>query len=198
MRYLYRLRELQLRDLGGLVFDLYRFGEQRDALVRGKLDALMATDKEIRELESALGRPRGELVVRQPGVGGSCASCGELHSAGARYCATCGVDLEVAAAAERAAAEQAAAPPPFAPAGESGQETEAEPPDEIDPAPADEAAEDAAAAEEEMPDEAARPEDVVVDASSNGAPAEKDDPAQPPAEDAAGSAAETTPDRPAR
>jgi hypothetical protein len=93
LRYLRRLRELQLRDLGGLVFDLYRFGEQREQLVRAKLDRIIATDKEIRALEVAMeerGRPR---EVRQPGVGGACAGCGELHSTYARFCSGCGREL---------------------------------------------------------------------------------------------------------
>lgn len=107
LRYLRRVRELQLRDLGGLVFDLYRFGEQREALVRAKLDAIIATDKEIAWLEDALGQPAGErrLEVRQPAVGGACANCGAFHGSDARYCATCGAELAVARAA--AAADRA-------------------------------------------------------------------------------------------
>ena len=60
-------------------------------------------------------RPRGETVVREPGVGGTCARCGELHASDATFCARCGANLaeaaREAAAAEaerRAAAEKAA------------------------------------------------------------------------------------------
>jgi len=104
LRYLRQLRDLQLRDLGGLVFDLYRFGEQREALVRGKLDAIIATDKEIATLETRLGlAPPGRVLeIRQPGVGGACASCGAFHASDARFCSTCGVELTVATAAAAA------------------------------------------------------------------------------------------------
>ncbi|HVE67327.1 MAG TPA: hypothetical protein VNB64_01975, partial [Solirubrobacteraceae bacterium] len=89
LRYLRQLRELQLRDLGGFVFDLYRFGEQREHLVRAKLDALIATDKEIRALRDLLGLAEGEraLDVRAPGVGGTGPACGAFHSSTARFCA---------------------------------------------------------------------------------------------------------------
>jgi hypothetical protein len=88
-----KLRELQLRDLGGLVFDLYRFGEKREPLVRDKLDRIVATDKEERALEELLGERRRPRDVRQPGVGGTCPSCGAFHGSDARYCAACGVEL---------------------------------------------------------------------------------------------------------
>jgi hypothetical protein len=93
LRYLRRLRELQLRDLGGLVLDLYRFGERRDGLVREKLEAVMATDREVRELQDLLGDRNRTREVRQPGVGGACANCGALHSSDARFCARCGAEL---------------------------------------------------------------------------------------------------------
>jgi hypothetical protein len=66
LRYLRRLRELQLRDAGGFVFELYRFGERREALVRGKLDAIIATDKEIRSLESLLDPAPAGAVPELP------------------------------------------------------------------------------------------------------------------------------------
>lgn len=122
LRYLRQLRELQLRDLGGFVLDLYRFGEQRDPLVRDKLDRIIATDKETHALEALLGegRPGAErtLEIRAPGVGGACPGCGELHASDARFCARCGIDL-AAAATVRAA--QPAPPPPadLAPPGHS-------------------------------------------------------------------------------
>jgi zinc-ribbon domain len=107
LRYLRRLRELQLRDAGGFVFDLFRFGERRDALVREKLDALIATDKEIRHLEALLGVSGPPVEIRQPGVGGTCPSCGAFHGSDARFCAHCGVELKTAASPP-APAEEAA------------------------------------------------------------------------------------------
>jgi hypothetical protein len=169
LRYLRQLRDLQLRDVGGLVFDLYRFGEQREALVRGKLDAIIATDKEIGTLELSLGlTPRRILEVRQPGVGGVCAGCGAFHASDARFCSTCGVELTVAtaaAAADRARqamdewydAEAAPAPAPASvpePVVTAETETapvaEAAPPEET---PAPETAVEAVVAPEESAEE---------------------------------------------
>ncbi len=95
LRHLRRLRELQLRDAGGLVFDLYRFGERREALVRAKFDAIIATDKEIRALEQLLGETGGDRVLelRLPGIGGTCHVCNEFHASDARFCAACGTPL---------------------------------------------------------------------------------------------------------
>ena len=96
LAYLRRVRELQLRDVGGFVFDLYRFGERRDHLVREKLDALISTAKEVHALEGLLEGPAGARVheVRMPGVGGACPHCGDLHASDARFCARCGRELK--------------------------------------------------------------------------------------------------------
>jgi hypothetical protein len=104
------VRELQLRDAGGFVFELYRFGEQRDALVRTKLEALIATDKEIRSLEALLGVAGQVQEIRQPGVGGTCANCGAFHASEASFCAHCGVKLKSAAEEEAAPAKEPAPP----------------------------------------------------------------------------------------
>ena len=131
LRYLRQVRELQLRDAGGFVFDLYRFGERRDALVRTKLDALIATDKEIRSLEGLLGVAGRTQEIRQPGVGGACPNCGAFHSSEASFCAQCGVELQAAAEpAQRVAvaAEEDAPPAEEPPAAEpDGEITVAEP-----------------------------------------------------------------------
>lgn len=197
LRYLRQLRDLQLRDLGGLVFDLYRFGEQREALVRGKLDAIIATDKEIATLETRLGQvPQGRLLeIRQPGVGGACASCGAFHASDAHFCSTCGVELAVATAA--AAADRArqavdqwydaeTTPATEAPAAASGTPVEEVPVAEAAPEPegpstevmpaaedVEETAEPAPAAEE------AAPEEIAVEVISGTEPAslEQDHPA---------------------
>jgi hypothetical protein len=115
LRHLRRLRELQLRDAGGLVFDLYRFGERREALVRAKFDAIIATDKEIRALEGLLGETGRDRVLelRPPGIGGTCPACGDFHAGDARFCAGCGTPLAeppVAPPARPAAPQAAPAP----------------------------------------------------------------------------------------
>lgn len=140
LRYLRRVRELGFRDLGGLVFDLDRFGRERPDLVRAKLDALGAIDRELRGLETALGDERPVEELQEPGIA-ACAHCGTIHGSDARFCPGCGrpagsapepAPAEPEPAAEAAptaepataeqpdapAAEQPAAEQPDAPAGE--------------------------------------------------------------------------------
>ena len=111
-RFLRRARELALRDLGGLVYEARRREQDPGKLAEDKVQRLIALDVELHELDAVLGTPRGETVLREPGVGGTCARCGELHGSEATFCANCGANLAEAAAAEaerRAAAEKAAA-----------------------------------------------------------------------------------------
>jgi hypothetical protein len=139
LRYLRQVRELQLRDAGGFVFDLYRFGRQRDALVRVKLDALIATDKEIRSLEALLGVAGRVREIRQPGVGGTCVNCGAFHASEASFCAHCGVELKTAAEAAPSVVFAARAEPAAEAAAEAVQ-AEEEAPTEEEAAPAEEPA----------------------------------------------------------
>jgi hypothetical protein len=109
LRYLRRIRELGFRDLGGLVFDLDRFGRDRQDLVRAKLDALSAIDGELRGIEAALGDERPVEELYEPGVS-SCAHCGALHGSEARFCPSCGRPAGTSPAAPE--------PPAAAPAAE--------------------------------------------------------------------------------
>jgi hypothetical protein len=93
LRYLRRVRELALRDLGGLVFDLDRFGRARPDLVRAKLDALTAIDRQVRTLEIAVDDVRAVTELHEPGVA-SCPRCGELNGSEARFCSTCGSRMD--------------------------------------------------------------------------------------------------------
>src|SRR3954468_11771507 len=97
LRYLRRARELALRDLGGLVFDLDRFSRERPDLVRAKLDGLATIDTERRTLEAALGAQHEVDVLREPGVA-SCPRCGALHASDARFCSNCGLPVGPGAA----------------------------------------------------------------------------------------------------
>jgi hypothetical protein len=92
LRYLRRVRELGFRDLGGLVFDLHRFGRQGDDLVRGKLTALDAVDRELRAIERVLDDRRDIIELREPGIA-ACPRCGALHGSEARFCPSCGTQL---------------------------------------------------------------------------------------------------------
>ncbi|QEC49945.1 zinc ribbon domain-containing protein [Baekduia soli] len=92
MRYLRRVRELGFRDLGGLVFDLHRFGRRNDELVLGKLAALDTVDRELRAIERVLDERRDIIELREPGVA-ACPRCGALHGSDARYCPQCGTQF---------------------------------------------------------------------------------------------------------
>jgi hypothetical protein len=109
LRYLRRVRELGFRDLGGLVFDLHRFGRHGDHLVRGKLNALAAVDGELRRLERTLGDEPDVVTLREAGIA-ACPRCGALHGSDANFCPSCGISLD----GPRAVAEVAVGAPPGA------------------------------------------------------------------------------------
>ena len=90
VRYLRQLREVQLRDLGGFLLELHRFGRRRPQLVEEKLAAAAETDSELRALEGALGERRPLRELREAGIGGACQSCGTVHGSRDRYCSWCG------------------------------------------------------------------------------------------------------------
>ncbi len=93
LRYLRRARELMLRDLGGLLYEVHRTAAGRiDAhvpVVNAKVERIAALDAEAHAIEAALSVPRAEAVVFQPGIGGTCAACGELYGSSARFCSNC-------------------------------------------------------------------------------------------------------------
>jgi hypothetical protein len=102
-RFLRRARELAYRDLGGLVFNLHRFGQRNDALVLAKLSTLTQIDRELRTLESALQEREPVTVLREAGIT-ACPRCAAIHSSEDRFCPNCGlsmarhVDLPIAGA----------------------------------------------------------------------------------------------------
>jgi hypothetical protein len=102
LRHLRRVREVLLRDLGGLVFELRRSadlvtGDTGDRLVDEKLRRLAAVNQELHELEAVLDDRRG-MVLREPGIGGTCSVCGELFGSDARFCWACGTPVAPGAA----------------------------------------------------------------------------------------------------
>jgi hypothetical protein len=117
-RYLRRVRELLLRDLGGLVYEIHRStgGDRMHyaGLVRAKAERLATLDAELFALEKRLGAEHPETVLREAGVGGSCPSCGELHASDARFCSACGTRLT-----GRAPAKPAQLPAPAEPASDA-------------------------------------------------------------------------------
>ena len=101
LRHLRRVREVLLRDLGGMVFEVHRSGqagaEEQSRLVGSKLARLDAVNAELHELEAILGDRRG-MTLREPGIGGTCPLCGELHGSDARFCWACGTPVAPGAA----------------------------------------------------------------------------------------------------
>ncbi len=93
VRYLRRLREIQLRDIGGFVLELHRLGRERPDLLQAKVACAAQTDVELRALEQALHEGSAMREIREPGIGGACVNCGAVHGSQDRYCATCGEPL---------------------------------------------------------------------------------------------------------
>jgi hypothetical protein len=99
MRYLRAARELLLRDLGGFYYEVHRTaaGHQSSGhrtILETKAGRLSLIDGELRELESRLGEaPAAHVVVREPGIGGTCPECGELFGSEAHFCSNCGAPL---------------------------------------------------------------------------------------------------------
>jgi hypothetical protein len=92
-RYLRRLREVQLRDIGGFMLELHRFGRERPDLIQAKLAGAAQTDAELRALDQALGAEEPLRELREAGIGGVCHNCGAVHGSEDRFCATCGEPL---------------------------------------------------------------------------------------------------------
>jgi hypothetical protein len=125
LRFLRRARELAYRDIGGLIFDMRRFGRNRQDLLDAKLGALGAVDQELRALERALDDRRPIHELREPGIS-SCPRCGALHDSEANFCPHCGLQLGGPRAMGEVGGAIAAppqAPPP--PAGAAAQATAA-------------------------------------------------------------------------
>ncbi|PTL56382.1 zinc ribbon domain-containing protein [Paraconexibacter algicola] len=134
LRHLRRVRELGFRDLGGLVFDLHRFGRRGDELVAQKLNALAAVDLELRALERALQDQRPFHELREPGLA-ACPRCAAIHGSDARFCPSCGIGLrgplavgEVGDATAPAPAGTPAAPQVVVSAAAGGATAPAPPP----------------------------------------------------------------------
>jgi hypothetical protein len=92
-RFLRKARELALRDLGGLVLDMHRFGQQTSQALLAKLATLRQLDAELRALESALGERRGVTVLREVGIA-ACPRCAAIHGRDDRFCPGCGLAFD--------------------------------------------------------------------------------------------------------
>jgi hypothetical protein len=118
-RFLRKARELGYRDLGGLVFNLHRFGQRNDALVLAKLTTLSHIDAELHALESALHERRAVTVLREAGIT-ACPRCAAIHSSEDNFCPNCGfstrrhADLPIATPAPTSEAGTSQTPMPAA------------------------------------------------------------------------------------
>ena len=201
LRYLRRARELMLRDLGGLLYEVHRTGggdvAAHATIVDAKVQRIAGLDQEAHALEAALASPRAETVLFQPGVGGTCGHCGALFPSEARFCAACGTSVDAAVATpvtgEAAVAEPAAAPPavprgrrfwqrrkvpPMPVSGEAAADAPTDdatavlaPGGDAVPAPTDAPAASKASAEEQPAAADATPEQRTADASEEQPPA---------------------------
>jgi hypothetical protein len=114
LRFLRKARELAYRDLGGLVYDLHRFGQHRDELVLAKLATLTQIDNELRAIEDTLEERSPDTVLREAGVA-ACPRCRSIHGSADRFCPGCGLalgesDLRSSTARPPAGAEAPGAP----------------------------------------------------------------------------------------
>jgi hypothetical protein len=93
-RALLRFREERIRDLGGLLLEMYRQDDFRQDVVEEQAAAIVAVEERVREVDRLLAartnRSRG---------GVRCARCGTPLHAGARFCPSCGQSLEAQAGA---------------------------------------------------------------------------------------------------
>jgi hypothetical protein len=85
-RGLLRLREERLRDLGGLMLEMYRRDQFRQDLLVERCDELLALDDRLQELDTLLA---AAVSARRAAPPARCA-CGAPLMAGAHFCANCG------------------------------------------------------------------------------------------------------------
>jgi hypothetical protein len=85
-RDLIRLRELELRDVGGLAAEMGRRNDWRYPLLHSRTADVLALEERIHELDAAIAA--GEMASR--GVNVAECRCGAPIIAGAHFCAHCG------------------------------------------------------------------------------------------------------------
>ena len=95
---LLKAREGALRDVGGLLVEMYRRGSFRNDLLSERAAVIVGIDSRLAEIEALLHVRRD---VRR-------CECGAPILRGSRFCPNCGRDLQAAPAAEETMIEPAA------------------------------------------------------------------------------------------
>ncbi|HMI21466.1 MAG TPA: zinc ribbon domain-containing protein [Gaiellaceae bacterium] len=85
-RALLRVREERLRDLGGLMLEMFRRDQFRQDLLVERCDELVALDERLQELDTLLA---ASVSARRPAPAARCA-CGAPLVWGSHFCANCG------------------------------------------------------------------------------------------------------------
>ena len=89
-----RVREDRLRDLGGLMLEMYRRDQFRQDLLLERCEELVALDDRLRELDTLLA---AAVSSRRPAPAARCA-CGAPVVWGSHFCANCGRSVAAAPA----------------------------------------------------------------------------------------------------
>jgi predicted amidophosphoribosyltransferase len=130
-RTLARVREDRLRDLGGLILEMYRRDRFREDLLADRCNELLGLDARLHELDEMLAAARRRIPVGRCECGAplpwgshfcpncgrpagdrpviACAECGHPLPGDARFCASCGAASsdDDEAQDERASVEEA-------------------------------------------------------------------------------------------
>ncbi|MFL5919558.1 MAG: zinc ribbon domain-containing protein [Gaiellaceae bacterium] len=85
-RALLRVREERLRDLGGLMLEMFRRDQFRQDLLVERCDELTALDERLQELDTLLA---ASVSARRPAPAARCA-CGAPIVWGSHFCGNCG------------------------------------------------------------------------------------------------------------
>jgi hypothetical protein len=90
LRQLAKLRRALLLDLGALTFEMHRQQRHDPALIERRAKEAIAVDAEARGLAHALDEDLPVEDVLAAGIARTCAGCGAIQAADARYCSACG------------------------------------------------------------------------------------------------------------
>jgi hypothetical protein len=88
-RALLRYREQRIRDLGGLVLEMYRQDSFRQDVVHEQSAEIVSVEERLREVDRLLTARAGRGVRSL-----RCSRCGTPLYPGARFCPSCGQPLE--------------------------------------------------------------------------------------------------------